>query len=324
MKTFYVLFISIVICSCQNRIEKKEHIITGNSVSKNITGVSLVVLGTIQDAGSPQAGCTKDCCKDLFLQPGKDRRVVCLGLADPLNKKNYIIEATPDLPQQFKALKRYSPFSNKETPDGIFVTHAHIGHYSGLMYLGKESMNTDSVPVYAMPRMKNFLAQNGPWSQLVNTKNISVQEMADQKEIMLSPNLKLIPFVVPHRDEFSETVGYRIIGPAKKALFIPDIDKWEKWSTSIKDAIAGVDYAFIDGTFYDAAEINNRDISTIPHPFIIESMELFKDLPVAEKKKIWFIHFNHTNPVINKTSEQAKWVLKNGFNIAGINDSFGL
>lgn len=324
MKIFYVLFISLIICSCQSRVEKKKDIITGDGASKTITATSLIVLGTIQDAGSPQAGCTKDCCKDLFLQPDKDRRVVCLGLVDPLNKKNYIIEASPDLPQQLKALKRYSSFSNKETPDGIFVTHAHIGHYSGLMYLGKEAMNTDSIAVYAMPRMKNFLSHNGPWSQLVNTKNISLQEMTDQKEIQLSPGLKIIPFIVPHRDEFSETVGYRITGPNKKALFIPDIDKWEKWSTSVKDAIAGVDYAFIDGTFYDAAEINNRDISTIPHPFIIESMKLFEDLPAKEKKKVWFIHFNHTNPVLNKTSEQAKWVLKNGFNIAGINDSFGL
>ena len=324
MKIFYALFIFLVFCSCQSRVEKKKDIITGDGASKTITATSLIVLGTIQDAGSPQAGCTKDCCKDLFLQPDKDRRVVCLGLVDPLNKKNYIIEVTPDLPQQLKALKRYSSFSNKETPDGIFVTHAHIGHYSGLMYLGKEAMNTDSIAVYAMPRMKNFLSQNGPWSQLVNTKNISLQEMTDQKEIQLSPGLKIIPFIVPHRDEFSETVGYRITGPNKKALFIPDIDKWEKWSTSVKDAIAGVDYAFIDGTFYDAAEINNRDISTIPHPFIIESMKLFEDLPAKEKKKVWFIHFNHTNPVLNKTSEQAKWVLKNGFNIAGINDSFGL
>ena len=81
-----------------------------------------------------------------------------------------------------------------------------------------------------------------------------------------------------------------------------------------------MDYAFIDGTFYDAAEINNRDISTIPHPFIIESMNRFKDLPVAEKKKIYFIHFNHTNPVLNKKSKQYMQVIQNGFNIARIGD----
>jgi pyrroloquinoline quinone biosynthesis protein B len=281
-------------------------------------------LGTIQDAGSPQIGCTKDCCKELFLHPDKERKVVSLGLVDAANQKRYILEATPDLTQQARALKNYAPFSTNETPDGIFLTHAHIGHYTGLMYLGKEAMNTDSIPVYAMPRLKNFLEQNGPWSQLVKNKNIAIREINDQQEIQLTNNLRIKPFTVPHRDEFSETVGYIISGPNKKALFIPDIDKWEKWSTNIIEAIAKVDYTFIDGTFYDAAEINNRDISTIPHPFIIESMSLFKDLPAAEKKKVWFIHFNHTNPVINTKSKQYRQVIENGFNIAGVNTVFPL
>ena len=292
--------------------------------NKPVAEISLIVLGTIQDAGSPQIGCKKTCCRDLFLHPDKNRRVVSLGIVDTLNQKKYIIEATPDFTQQAKALKNLASFSNTETPDGIFLTHAHIGHYTGLMYLGKEAMNAENIPVYAMPRMKNYLEQNGPWSQLVKNKNIALQEMKDQKEIQLTADLKVFPFTVPHRDEFSETVGYSIIGPNKKALFIPDIDKWEKWNTNITEAITKVDYAFIDGTFYDAAEINNRDISTIPHPFIIESMSRFKDLPAAEKKKIYFIHFNHTNPVINKKTKQYKEVIKNGFNVAVINQVFNL
>ena len=291
---------------------------------KPVALTSLVILGTIQDAGSPQVGCTKACCKKLFLQPDKERVVVSLGLIDAANNKKYIFEATPDFTWQAKLLKNFSAFNTKETPDGIFITHAHIGHYTGLMYLGKEAMNADSIPVYAMPRLKNFLEQNGPWSQLVKNKNIALQELNNQTEIRLSNKLKVIPFTVPHRDEFSETVGYTIIGPNKKALFIPDIDKWQKWNTNIIDAIATVDYAFIDGTFYDAAEINNRDISTIPHPFIIESMALFKGLPAAEKKKIYFIHFNHTNPVINKKSKPYRQVVQNGFNVAAINTVFPL
>ena len=319
MKQIKFLALLFMLYSCNENAENKKVVVTNADSIKPLTETSLVVLGTIQDAGSPQIGCNRDCCKDLFLHPGKERRVVSLGLVEPVDHKTFIFEATPDFTQQAKALKNYAGFSNTEIPTGIFVTHAHIGHYTGLMYLGKEAMNADSMPVYAMPRMKTFLEQNGPWSQLVKNKNIVVQEMKDQQEIELTNNLKVIPFTVPHRDEFSETVGYTIIGPNKKVLFIPDIDKWGKWTTNIIDEVAKVDYAFIDGTFYDEAEINNRDISTIPHPFIIESMYLFKDLPAAEKKKIYFIHFNHTNPVINKKSWQAELVLKNGFNIASIN-----
>ena len=315
---FLVIIIAMYSCNGNTGNKNAETIHTGTV--KPLTETSLIILGTIQDAGSPQIGCTKDCCKELFQQPGKERKIVSLGLVDPANQKKYLIEASPDLTQQAKALKNYTSFDTKETPDGIFLTHAHIGHYTGLMYLGKEAINADSIPVYAMPRMKNFVEQNGPWSQLVKNKNIVVREMNDQKEIQLTNNLRVTPFIVPHRDEFSETVGYIISGPNKKALFIPDIDKCEKWTTNIIEAIAKVDHAFIDGTFYDGEEINNRDISTIPHPFIIESMRLFNDLPAAEKKKICFIHFNHTNPVINKETKQYRQVIQNGFNIALIND----
>lgn len=318
------MMLLIVIASCSNKANEKHNVTSGTDSTKPSTGVSLIVLGTIQDAGSPQIGCKKDCCKELFTNPDKNRRVVSLGIIDALNKKNYLFEATPDLTLQTKTLKKYSPFSKNETPDGIFLTHAHIGHYTGLMYLGKEAMNADSIPVYTMPRMKAFLEQNGPWSQLVNNKNIALQELQDGKEVQLSKDLMVVPFTVPHRDEFSETVGYKILGPNKSALFIPDIDKWEKWETNIIDAIAKVNYAFVDATFYDAAEINNRDISSIPHPFIIESMNKFKELPAVEKKKIYFIHFNHTNPVINKNTEQYRQVIKNGFNVASINDLIDL
>ena len=144
--------------------------------------------------------------------------------------------------------------------------------------------------------------------------------MTEHEPVVLSDQLKVIPFLVPHRDEYSETVGYTIIGSTKTALFIPDIDKWEKWEVEIVDVIAKVDYAFLDATFYDAAEINNRDIAEIPHPFVIESVEKFKNMPTNEKKKVYFIHFNHTNPLLNPKSEQALKVEKAGFNIAKIHD----
>lgn len=221
-------------------------------------------------------------------------------------------------------LLQNASFPTSTTPDGIFLTHAHIGHYTGLMFLGKEAMNANKVPVYAMPQMKTYLETNGPWSQLVKTENISIQSLQNNVEVRLSEELRIIPFQVPHRDEYSETVGYKIIGPTKSALFIPDIDKWEKWEKDIIAEIATVDYAFIDATFYDAEEINNRDISTIPHPFVVESMNAFEYLSKAEKGKVYFIHFNHTNPLLNPGSRQTKKVLKAGFRIARLGDKFRL
>lgn len=284
---------------------------------------SLIVLGTIQDAGSPQIGCNKKCCRTLFNQPDPTRKVVSLGLFDKAQKKTYLFEATPDITSQLSMLKTVAN-SDNDIPDGIFLTHAHIGHYTGLMYLGREAINASNASVYLMPKMKKFLSQNGPWDQLVNTNNILLKEMQADRSIQLHDQLQVIPFLVPHRDEYSETVGYKIIGPNKKALFIPDIDKWEKWDRDISAEIANVDYAFIDATFYDTEELNNRDIRSIPHPFIIESMKRFSSLSVAEKKKIYFIHFNHTNPALLPNSVQAKKIKALGFNIARFKDVFPL
>jgi len=278
--------------------------------------VSLIVLGTIQDGGSPHIGCNKACCRDLFTHPDYRRKVVSLGIIDAQNKQTWLFEATPDMPAQAKMLKNASGFQTKEIPDGIFVTHAHIGHYTGLMYLGKEAINSKGVPTYAMPRMKAFLETNGPWSQLVTLNNIALQPLQNEQGLVLSNNVKVTPIIVPHRDELSETVGYKIEGPNKKILFIPDINKWQLWNRDIAHEISTVDYVFVDGTFYSGDELQTRNIAEIPHPFIIETMKLLAGLSMREKAKVYFIHFNHTNPVINPKSPQALIVLKNGFHIA--------
>ena len=317
MKFTFFIVIIFLLASCQKKEKKVSNKIIREEKIATVKTVSLIVLGNVQDGGSPHIGCKKDCCKNLFEHPDKNRMVVSLGLIDPINKKSYLFEATPDLPMQMKNLKKFCSFSDKEVPDGIFLTHAHIGHYSGLMYLGKEAMNADSVPVFAMPRMKEFLESNGPWSQLVEKKNISIKQLSIVRlPITLDTNLSVTALKVPHRDEFSETIGFIIRGPKKSALFIPDIDKWEKWVLKIEEVIEQVDYAFIDGTFYNGNELKTRNIAEIPHPFAIESMEKFKNLPLKEKNKIYFIHFNHTNKLLDEKSEETKTVLKNGFRVA--------
>ncbi len=311
----------VMACKPNTKKEHSTHDLERQSINSN---VFLTVLGTVQDAGSPHIACKKECCANLFENPDNTRKIVSLGLVDNENQQTFLFEATPDITEQLKMLKKAASWPAEEIPNGIFLTHAHIGHYTGLMYLGKEATNATEIPVFGMPKMQRFLQNNGPWSQLVTEKNIALRSLQDATEDSLNSNCSVRPFRVPHRDEFSETVGYQIIGPTKKALFIPDIDKWENWNKNILDEIAKVDYAFIDATFYDGAEISNRDISQIPHPFVIESMAMFEKLPASEKQKIHFIHFNHTNPLLNEESPEAKKVRSNGFRIARINDQFAL
>jgi len=150
---------------------------------------------------------------------------------------------------------------------------------------------------------------------LVDYRNIILKPLqADVTESLGA--LEVTPFLVPHRDEYSETVGFRIKGPNKSAAFIPDIDKWSKWQTELSDLIKTVDYALIDATFYANGELPGRDMSKIPHPFVVESMQLLENLADEERDKVWFIHMNHTNPLLDPASEETREVQARGFHVA--------
>lgn len=274
-------------------------------------GPYLKVLGIAQDGGFPHAACEKDCCRKVWDETSNRKMVSCIALIDPASGQSWMLDATPDFKDQQHRLKA----ETGKDLSGIFLTHAHIGHYTGLMQLGREVIGTDQMPVYAMPRMHHYLENNGPWSQLVSLNNIQLQPLKADSTLQLTDQIRITPFRVPHRDEYSETVGYRIDGPDRSAIFIPDIDKWERWHRSIDSLVQTVDYALLDGTFYQNGEIAGRDMSEIPHPFISESIARFQTAKVAPERVI-FIHFNHTNPVMQPDSPQRQEVLDAGFGVA--------
>jgi pyrroloquinoline quinone biosynthesis protein B len=287
----------------------------------------VTVLGVAQDGGFPQMGCKKACCQSV-LATEHPRLVSCIALVDPKTNQRWIFDATPDLPAQLRKLDAVFPVpqSNSQNPGlaGVFLTHAHIGHYPGLMYFGRETMGAAAVPVFAMARMAKFLQESGPWSQLVSLKNIELRPLQAEQRVELAERLDVFALAVPHRDEYSETVGYVIEGPGRRVLYLPDIDKFERWGQSIEEVLKRVDRAYVDGTFYDAAELPGRDMSEIPHPFMVETMEQLGSLPANERSKIHFIHLNHTNPVLDLGSDAAHDVARQGFFVARTGDIFEL
>ena len=296
---YIIILISILLLAC-------------NTAEKTPQTPYVMVLGVAQDAGYPQMNCKKECCKAAWENSKLQKMTSCLSIIDPTTNQQWIIDATPNIKEQLQLLKSKS---GTEKIDGVLLTHAHMGHYSGLIHFGREVMGTNNMPVFAMPKMTTFLEENGPWSQLVEIENISLQNLKSDSTFSLNERIKVTPFLVPHRDEFSETVGYKITINKKILLFIPDIDKWEKWETNILPLIQKVDYAFLDATFYKNGELK-RDMSEIPHPFVEESMELFSNLSETDKQKVHFIHFNHTNPLLIEGSASQKEVTKKGFNLS--------
>jgi pyrroloquinoline quinone biosynthesis protein B len=272
----------------------------------------VTILGIAQDGGYPQAGCTAEHCLRHWRGEEKKRQVVSLGLTDQASGQNWLFEATPDFTAQLQQLQQASGSTNLS---GIFLTHAHMGHYVGLLQLGREAMGAQGMPVYVMPKMKEFLETNAPWSQLVSLGNIKLVLIEADTPIQLASNLRVTPLKVPHRDEFSETVGFRIETSEKSLLFIPDIDKWPLWDRDIRAEVACVDVALLDATFYEEGELPNRNMSEIPHPFVAETISLFSPLSESEKRKVKFIHFNHTNPLIFEGPERET-VKYLGFGVA--------
>ena len=305
IKYFFIILLSVYSLGCNDFSQEKEN---------KSDEILLKVLGTIQDGGIPHMGCSKECCSNYFLSKKSRIGVSSLGVSNLKYNTNYIIDATPNI--NFQLIDLIGNADPSKKLNGIFLTHAHMGHYAGLLNFGRESLNSKNIPLYLMPKFYNFILNNGPWNQLVELNNIKLNKIYNREKVILHNNLSFTPIQVPHRDEYSETVGYVIEGVHKKALYIPDIDKWAKWEVSIVEMIKSVDYAFLDGTFFDEKEINNRDISEIPHPFIIESLKLFEELDESEKSKVYFIHLNHTNPVLNSESSEYKKVISAGFNIA--------
>ena len=272
----------------------------------------IYVLGNVQDAGLPHIGCQHKFCKEKFSE-FEEYFTTSIAVVDPVEKKYILFEASPDIPYQLNYLEK-EIFNEFLLPESIFITHAHIGHYTGLMYFGREALGAKNLIIKVLPKMSNFLKTNGPWSQLVDINNIKIQNLSFGSKTNELRNITVTPIQVPHRDEYSETAGFIIEGRNKKALFIPDIDKWEKWDKNLKQLVYDFDYLLLDATFYDSKEIN-RDISEIPHPLVTETINLLDDLSPEHKNKVYFIHMNHTNLMLDPSSELTKLVVNKGFNI---------
>ena len=278
-----------------------------------IHSVEVITLGTAQDGGIPQFGCDCPHCQSAWTGESKRRLVSSLGIVDHDSKEYWLVDASPDIGKQMNLLASSYPGYRLA---GVLLTHAHIGHYLGLAFLGRESLNTRDLPVLCTRRMADFLHTNQPWKQLVDLGNIALSVVEPGHPVRLGATATATPLLVPHRDELSDTVAWNIDGSTKQLFYCPDIDRWE---SQILEVIKDADVALLDGTFYSPDELPDRDISEIPHPCIVDSIKTFEGWDV----EIRFIHLNHSNPLLS--NEQLVTELETrGFNLGKRGDVWKL
>jgi pyrroloquinoline quinone biosynthesis protein B len=269
--------------------------------------VEAILLGTAQDGGVPQAGCTCDHCRAARADAHLRQYVASLGLVDRDAGQSWLIDATPDFREQLHALQEWAPDC---TLAGIALTHAHTGHYTGLIHLGREAADVQGLPLYVSARMAAFLRENGPWSQLVALDNVELHILTPDREVQLSPRLWLTPLTVPHRDEYSDTLAFVVRGTQRRLLYCPDIDSWDRWNRDLRQVVSEVDVALLDGTFYSASELPGRDVAQIPHPLATDTAERL----AGADCEVYLIHLNHSNPLLRSGSER-EWLAARGIGV---------
>src|SRR6056297_1628884 len=290
--------------------------------------ILIKVLGTAQDGGYPQPDCSCPNC----IAAKKDRNLIrlpaSLGILDVKNKKSYIIDATPHFPAQLQSLNKTAQKYNfpDDHLEAVFLTHAHIGHYTGLIYFRKEAINYNNFTIFTSESMKKFLIKKQPWKTLIENNNINLSLFKFGKNIeeIKKPQIKAIK--VPHRAEYTDTASFLIKGESKTFFYLPDIDSWQNFKKKFNKVSSSSDLLLVDGTFFDKKELTKyrgRNIQNVPHPTIKKTIsEINKGKLKLNNSKLYFTHFNHTNKVLNPDYRKDSFFQKENINILNENIIF--
>ena len=280
-------------------------------------GPYALVLGIAQDAGMPQVGCYAERCERARGR-ASPRYAASLALVEPEAQRYYLVDVTPDVTRQLDLIEEpgFRARAGERRPfDGIFLTHAHIGHYAGLAVLGREGLGMAPTPTYCTAAMADFLRTNGPWDLMVREGRLDLRPTEPGRWHRVDDRLEARALLVPHRPEYSDTVGWMFRGPTATVLYLPDIDSWERWELDVEDVVASVDVALVDASFYAAEEVPGRDIRDIPHPLVPSSMDRLQGR-VDRGARVVFTHLNNTNPALFEDSAEAAEIRRRGFEVA--------
>lgn len=255
------------------------------------------VLGNVQDGGVPHLGCSCDVCEKAREDPREQKHVASLLLKENNEKDTirYLIDATPDI--RFQITGDYL--------DGVFISHANLGHLNGTLYFGEEGIDADRVSIYCNEGVENYMMNNDPFRMLVDRQNIEIRnfENGDSEDLQGG---EITVENHEHPQVNHDTTSYWIQGEKKTLYYISDITEFNR---EILESIQKADIAIIDGTFYTENEIDRFE--EVPHPPIKQTIKKTSDFDT----EIHFTHLNHTNPALREDSEERISIEEQGYGV---------
>jgi pyrroloquinoline quinone biosynthesis protein B len=267
---------------------------------------SFIILGSGQDGGAPQVG------QASSVSHRRSASSVCIVSNEGMV---LLLDASPDVRQQSLALLESTVYPSDRTSlvDGICITHAHMGHYAGLLHFGTEAAATEHVPLIGTSRFLEFFSANEPWADLIRSGHVDATLIGNDT-MMIDDILGLNAIAVPHRGEHTDTVAYSVsIRDTPWLLYVPDVDDWTRWPEA-ETEIARHDFALVDATFSSIDELQGRNIGRIPHPLVPDTISRFRHLTAGTQ--IILTHINHSNPLGRFESPITGQALVAGFKIA--------
>lgn len=188
-----------------------------------------------------------------------------------------------------------------------------MGHYAGLLHFGKEAAAVDRMPLYASKRFIGFMAQNEPWATLLTDNHMDPIPL-DHASAAIDQDLGITAIPVPHRDEHTDTVALSVhVDGSPWLLYLPDIDDWSSWDKAELE-ISRHDVALIDATFSSSDELSDRNVLSIRHPLVSDTITRFGHL--AQDTQLVLTHINHSNPLGDPSADITKHATAAGFSIA--------
>lgn len=255
------------------------------------------VLGNTQDGGVPHLECSCDLCSKARENPeeAKHNASIMVKDSDEEDSFRYLIDATPDVRYQITG----------EYLDGVFISHGHLGHITGLLQFGEEGCNKTDLPLYVSDKTENYIRKNDPFRLLIDKGNVEIMNFNDEDEVDIRGGC-IEAFEAKHNRVNTDTLSFMIHGEEKTLFYIADIHEWTEKTLNLMQK---ADIAIVDGTFWNEEEIERYE--EVPHPVMKETMHLAEGWDTD----IYFTHLNHTNPALREDTDERQEIQERGFGV---------